>query len=660
MITPPINHRSRFVSMLLVLSFIFSVVFFRTDMAIAVSSSETDNPAIMGAWSTIAMPPPEERIQSVHTTLLPNGKILMVNGSSFRSTLVKGDQDYEFIEGVDPKNYDVIDNSGLYDPVTGKFERIPSPPALVYDKELKRKTTNDLFCSGHVQLANGNVLFVGGTGRYYPGGAFTGTKWLNLYNWRTGKWSNLGQMKDGRWYPTLVTLDNGKVAIFSGLRFGEPNQINPSLEIFDPETNKLQYIDLRDIPNSPFNTKVENEDVYDNIDLYPRIFPLADGRLLVTGDDAGIAGVLVPKFSKKSYVMSLETTNSGEVAVSFEVASDRPETSKAYGTALQIPNSEDVLLFGGIIGTNSISFGRGGNTEGFPPEARVATSLQHWISPEHSGTKNGKWEIVPDFLPQPRANLQAVILPDQEILVTNGGEYPEYKPIYQPLLLTPNSKAKGGYQTKSLSPAKLPRLYHNGAILLPDARVLIIGGNANRAAIEKDGTVHVDVLGDPKTFFRLADLRNKAGKTEPFDLKTFYQDPQHYYAQGDPEPFVPAEIWQGEVFSPPYLALPGDRPEIINAPETLQYGQTGVITVNNATENGSLVLNKLGSVTHSFDYGQRLVELASTVASTTEGESSLEFTAPTNAHLYPPGYYMMFYLNDTRKPSVAKMVKLKG
>lgn len=642
------NQRSHFVSWLLIFVFALSLVFFPGDRAIALDSDSK------GTWDTLALATPDQRMQSVHTVLLPNGKVLMVNGSSFRSTLVKQDQEYEFIEGIDPKKYELIDNTGLYDPATGEFTKISSPPALVYDQEVGRKTTNDLFCSGHVQLANGNVLFVGGTGRYYPGGAFTGTKWLNLYDWKSNKWSTLGQMKDGRWYPTLVTLDDGKVAIFSGLRWEEPNQINPGLEIYDPASNKLQYIDLREVPNSPFNTKVEGEDVYDSIDLYPRIFPLADGRLLITGDEAGIAGVLVPHLSTKSYLMSLESKASGEVEVSFEVAGDRLETSKAYGTGLQVPNSEDVLLFGGIIGTNSISFGRGGNTDGFPG-ARIATSLQRWSSPEHSGTKTGKWSIISKFLPQPRANLQAVILPDQEILVMNGGEYPEYKPIYQPLLLTPNSKAPGGYQTRSLSAAKLPRLYHNGAVLLPDARVFVIGGNANRAATEKDGTIHVDVLGDPQTFFRIADLRNKAGKPETFDINTFYKEPQHYYAEGDSEPFVPAEIWQGEIFSPPYLELPGDRPEIITAPETLKYGQQGAITVNHATDNGSLVLNKLGSVTHSFDYGQRLVELASNL---TEDQSSVEFTAPTNAHLYPPGYYMMFYLNETGKPSVAKMVKL--
>ncbi|MEL7521291.1 MAG: hypothetical protein AAGJ80_06685, partial [Cyanobacteria bacterium J06553_1] len=315
------NWRSRITSVFIVLAIALYLGFFQPEQAIAVEN----NPATQGAWETIPLAPKGDRIQSVHTIVLPNGKILMVNGSSFRSTLETENGEYKFIEGVDLTNYDVVNHTGLLDPVTGKFERIDSPPAMVYDRELKHETTNDLFCGGHIQLANGDVLFVSGTGRYYPGGAFTGSKWLNIYHWRTNRWENVGQMHDGRWYPTLVSLSDGKVAIFSGLKFDKPNQINPSLEIYDPETNRLQYIDLRQVKNSPFNTKVEKEDVYDSIDLYPRIFPLADGRLLITGDEAGIAGVLVPHFSTNSYLMSLNTDDE-DLSVSFELGDARQET----------------------------------------------------------------------------------------------------------------------------------------------------------------------------------------------------------------------------------------------------------------------------------------------------------------------------------------------
>lgn len=605
----------------------------------------------MGAWETIPMAPKESLMQSVHTILLPNGKVLSVNGSSFRNTLLNDQGKTTFVEGVGSGDYDAINNTSLFDPETQQFERISSPPAMQYGQ------SNDLFCGGHLQLADGNILFISGTGRYYPGGRFTGSKQANLYNWQTGEWSPAGQMKEGRWYPTLVELADGKIVIFSGLKLNAPNQINPSIEIYDPNTQKFHYIDLTTVDNSPFNTYIKGADDYDSIDLYPRVFPTADGKLLITGDEAGIGNVLVQNQSKTSYLMSVHEDATGKFSVSFEVGPERFETNKAYGTALQVPNSEDVLLLAGMIGTNDINFGRGNNTANYPG-AKIASSLQRWVSPEHSGEKNGKWETVEKFLDKPRANLEAVILPSQEILVVNGGEYPEYTPIYEPLLMTPNSDAPGGYQIKSMNPAKLPRLYHNGAILLPDARVLAIGGNANRAAIEKDGTLHVDIGRDEQNNFILAKLTDKSAQAKEFSLQDYYKSPQSYFAPGDPEPFVPAEIWQAEVFSPPYLFKPGARPEIVTVPNSIQYGKTNQISVKDATQNGSLVLVKLGAETHSLDFGQRLVELP--IQNIALGnESTLDFQAPTNPNLYPPGYYMMFYLNDIGKPSHAQMVKLE-
>ncbi|ABA23794.1 conserved hypothetical protein [Trichormus variabilis ATCC 29413] len=635
------------VFIIFILAFVISLCGWEQAIAAPIIGTKEE----MGAWETLPMPPLEDRMQSVHTILLPNGKVLVVNGSSFRTTQVKEQENVDLVEGVDVRNYDVINNTGLLDPVTGKFERIPSPPSI------QAGETNDLFCTGHLQLSNGNILFVSGTGRYYPGGAFTGNRQINLYNWKTGTWSALKPLKQGRWYPSLISLADGKVVIFSGLKVDAPNQINPTLEIYDPKTEKLQYIDLTTVKNSPFNTKLKDVDSYDSIDLYPRVFPTADGRLLITGDEAGIAGVLVPHSSKKSYLMSIKENTEGTLSVSFEVGPDRAESSKAYGTALQVPNSEDVLLLGGIIGTNSINFGRLNNTQGFPPGSRVATSLQRWLSPAKSGEKNGKWEIVPNFLDKPRANLQSVILPTQEILVVNGGQYPEYKPVYEPLLMTAAQDAPGGYQTKPMNPAKLPRLYHNGALLLPDARVLAIGGNANRALRDEDGTVHVDILQDAKTYYKFADLRDKSGQKKEFNLEEYYQNPQSYFAKGDEEPFVPAEIWQGEVFSPPYLFKPGSRPKIVKAPSSLAYSQSNTISVKNATQDGSLVLVKLGAVTHSFDYGQRLAQLPIENVVLAD-ESSISFKTPENKNLYPPGYYMMFYLNNVGKPSLAKIVKL--
>nr|WP_258316329.1 galactose oxidase-like domain-containing protein [Cylindrospermopsis raciborskii] len=102
---------------------------------------------------------------------------------------------------------------------------------------------------------------------------------------------------------------------------------------------------------------------------------------------------------------------------------------------------------------------------------------------------------------------------------------------------------------------------------------------------------------------------------------------------------MPAEIWQAEIFSPPYLFKSGPRPEILDAPTTVVYGKPGVLFVKNASATGSVVLVKLGAVTHSFDYGQKLAELWNvrliTTAKDSSSPSNIVFRAPENANLYP-------------------------
>ena len=120
---------------------------------------------------------------------------------------------------------------------------------------------------------------------------------------------------------------------------------------------------------------------------------------------------------------------------------------------------------------------------------------------------------------------------------------------------------------------------------------------------------------------------------------------------------IPAENWQIEIYEPPYLFIPGPRPEINQAPESVNYGESATLTVNNMTSDASLIMIKLGSVTHGWDNGQRLTDLR---FSQDLNRGEVTFTSPTNANVNPPGYYMLFYLNGSGKPSRAAMVRLGG
>ena len=59
-------------------------------------------------------------------------------------------------------------------------------------------------------------------------------------------------MKAGRWYPSLVPLADGKIVIFSGQKYDAPTQITPTIEIYDPKTNRLHFFDLTYVEDSPY------------------------------------------------------------------------------------------------------------------------------------------------------------------------------------------------------------------------------------------------------------------------------------------------------------------------------------------------------------------------------------------------------------------------
>jgi len=62
---------------------------------------------------------------------------------------------------------------------------------------------------------------------------------------------------------------------------------------------------------------------------------------------------------------------------------------------------------------------------------------------------------------------------------------------------------------------------------------------------------------------------------------------------------------------------------------------------------------RAGAVTHAFNMDQRLVGLAFTSAS-----GALTVTAPANANLAPPGWYLVFILDKNGVPSIGKFVHI--
>jgi galactose oxidase-like protein len=712
------------------------------------------DPTIYGRWETVV---PEkggaaiERVlgmQTVHAVLLPSGKVLLASGSSWRNLapiqfypvypnpqpgrgVFNRDED-PFANSKLNTYYELVNNVGIYDPERNTFYRIPHPVPVPDPSDPGHFAPSDLFCTGHMHLPDGNVLFTGGTQYYYP--YRTGNRSTYIFDWRkelTTNWQNFdwrklptsatdpwifsGFMPRGRWYPTLVPLLDGRFAVFGGFvgfDKGYPPmymfEMNSTVDFFDPQAfnrsnpqTAWKSVSVKTLSNSPYSTLINpnfkptpgtesncpercrQDNKFDAFKLYPENYLMPNGRIYLTreGDwvSARTCDTAYMRKTKNTYWVTIGGDRQNPT-IAFSRGSDRPEEISSYGTTFLDPNNGSIRLLGG----QPTSPGT------YLPMNVLATCNQHPGGPTHfaggRGSRKletfsastteplgGHWNLENNFLgttPQDDRTMQyAIILPTRQVLAINGGNYDFYGPVHYPILFTPmysGGKFTGYHQTR-MSEGVEPRLYHNNAILLPDGRVWISGGNSTRATVRlSQNSTPQDTAptGQPLPDLSLVDL----------DMYFFGDGPM---AKGEKGMLTtPTEDWVAEIYSPPYLFIDGNRRAEIAAlapAQSVRYqyqkglggktyylihsGDRFDIKLNHlpsGCSNGSLVLIKLPSATHGWQNGQHFYNLPFRM----KAPDVLEFTTPDakSANL-PPAFYMMFYVDCHGKPSMARMVR---
>jgi hypothetical protein len=503
-------------------------------------------PPITGAWTDLKF---SSEVLAVHAAVLHTGKVMFFAGSGN----VKQRQEAPDFGSIDHRK---IYTSVVWDPnVTpspGGDENFFHPIAIKGDNG----KVFDFFCGGDSFLADGRLLAAGGT-LAYPGHV-SGRADAVLFNPTTQVWARAGHMAHGRWYPTLVTLGDGRVLAVSGL--DQNGNLNATMEVYSPPANTWQTLHLpAHFPGLP---------------LYAHLFLMADGRILFTGGLVEGPDVLIGP--------CLLDIAHDPVAVT-PLANLSAAGSRKQSASVLLPPAQDqkAIIIGGGVGDEGIV------------DATAAVDLID-LKAAHPQFQ----PVAPMNLP--RTHVNATLLPDRTVLVTGGGLARESRltPTLQSEIYDPATNT-----WTLVASSAVPRLYHSIALLLPDGRVVVAGGNpaqGNHAEWGKDA------------------------HNEEMRL---------------------------DVYSPPYL-FKGPRPVIAAVPEEWHYGQT--VDISSPQAGGirwaSLIRN--GVTTHSFNNGQRLVDLPIAVQS--GGKVRVTLTGEPN--IAPPGWYMLFLTDNAGIPSVAHRV----
>jgi hypothetical protein len=547
------------------------------------------------------------------------------------TTRIKDDIPWDNVLCFDLTNPDGFKNNGKFHVEDLNEEDFALNATAFSDAGHSQGLNYNIFCGGNVALADGRVLFVGGhdkTGN-------SGIRKVNIFDPATETWlprpvppvkANFladptgllfphadplnelntdpplpSDMKYQRWYPTAVALPDGRVLILSGS--DQDTSVGPAKaaltkvrqavpEVYDPETD----------------TPIALENARKLFPMYPRAYVVQTGPWENDWKVAVTAEVQPPlptgealraydpfHYSGRTYLLdvlgALADPNIDVPAENHWELVDTATYAHESGAGAALWTLD---LQGRATSQKVILLG-GGSGTGTPVAGVERIDFQD---------EAPQWQRQQDLL-QPATQNNAVVLPDGNVVIIGGrsGRGASVVNNYQYQMFDPQSG-----EITPLVETTVARQDHSTALLLPDATVIAMGGN------------RTDLSGDPT-----AAGRNKG---------------------------VPV----AQVYYPPYL-FQGVRPVIEAAPTEIPYGSSFRIRVTGESESGqigSVVMIRMGPVTHNWDWGNRFVSLGFVRGR----RRRLIVTAPALPGLAVPGYYMLFAVSENGVPSVARVVHL--
>jgi plastocyanin len=426
------------------------------------------------------------------------------------------------------------DQSRIWDQNTGLYTQPANQPINVAADE-------NVWSGAHAYLADasGTILAHGG---FQTGGGVTvdTERRAFLFDPGTLTWAHATETTVGRFYPTSLTLGDGRALTLFGQNHGGGGATAASLEVFTPG-GAGAWSPPKPVPFNYF--------------YYPWTFLLPGGELFVAG----------PQKPARRFDWTAAAIVDDPARQYSQVFADRGVNMD--GTAVLLPlrppnHVPRVLIAGGLT----------------PQVWQTA----EWIDLSAAAPA---WQALPG-LNVPRDKVNSVLLPDGRVLIVGGIEtLSDGGPAE---LFDPEDPGSGFQIGPNM---KYKRGYHSTAILLADGSVLV-GGDPN-------------------------------GATTP-----------------------------SERYLPSYFFTP--RPSIASAPVNLTYGSAFSVQTPSPGDIAEVVLMRPGAVTHAFNQAQRYVGCAISGTSA----AAVNATAPPDGNVAPPGHYLLFLVNRDRTPSTGVWVRL--
>ena len=420
------------------------------------------------------------------------------------------------------------------------------------------------------------------------------------------------------WCSGQTFTADGRLVVFGGnLRFSDP----------DAPAGSTGFMGLNKVYTfNPWNESWTEQPDMRHGRWYPTAARMADGRIVVINGLDETGGSFQRNPDVELFTPAADLNGRGAVSL--------------LGT---LPTTGDVRVGGLYPHLFAMPSGRTMVAGPFPEDS--------WFLNPPGPSSSFTSQDYPD-MPTERLWGTAVLMPGGTAGSTQvmqlGGSTNDSTPSVATTQVFDEANPSAGWQARSSM--QVPRGHHN-TVLLPDGSMVTVGGGVG----VRDGSLWA---GDPEQ--RQVELWNPA--TGDWTTGPPQAETRAYHSTAlllpDGRVVSAGDDFNGgtntdtaEIYEPPYL-FKGPRPTISSAPPMERVGDSFDVYTPDTNITGATLVAP-GATTHANDMNQRYIPL--TVAQRAGG---VTLTAPANADIATPGYYMLFLLNNQGVPSVAKFMRL--